>query len=66
LYLAALKRWFSSTSGHVAVFDRHGSTVVRNVDIVMSHLAFPKATVCYYAVKYVGAKAIIAVILEAA
>jgi hypothetical protein len=40
--------------------------MVRNVDIVMSRLAFPKTTVCYYAAKYVGAKAIIAVILEAA
>jgi hypothetical protein len=61
--LTALKWWFSSTSGHVAVFDQRGSAVVHDMDTVMSRLAFPKATVG--AVKYVGVEAIMATILEA-
>jgi hypothetical protein len=46
--LTALKWWCGSTSGHMDVFDRRGSTEVCNLDTVTSHLAFPKAAIGYY------------------
>jgi hypothetical protein len=60
-----LKRWCGSISGHVSVFDRRGSTEVRDVDTVTSRLAFPKATVGYYAVRYTIAEAIMPAVPEA-
>jgi hypothetical protein len=40
----------------VPIFDRRGSTEVRNMDTVTSCLAFPKATVGYCATRYAGSK----------
>jgi hypothetical protein len=59
-----LKRWCGSTSGNVAVFDRHESTEVHDMDPVMSRLVFSKATVGYYAAEYARTKAIMVAVLE--
>jgi hypothetical protein len=56
----ALKRWCSSIT--MAVFDQCGSTEVHDMDTVTSHLALPKATVGYYAMRNAGVEAIMAVV----
>jgi hypothetical protein len=48
----------------VAVFDRRGSAKVCDMDIVTSHLAFPKTTIGYCAAKYTGTEAIMAAVPE--
>jgi hypothetical protein len=42
----------------------HGSVEVHGVGIVMSRLAFPKATVSYFTIGYVEAEAIMVVVPE--
>jgi hypothetical protein len=46
------------------VFDRRESAEVRDVDIVMSRLSFPMATVGYCTVRYAGAEAIMTIAPE--
>jgi hypothetical protein len=46
----------------VAVFDRCGSTEVRDVDTVTSRLAFPMAMVGYCIARYAGFEEIMAAV----
>jgi hypothetical protein len=48
----------------MAAFDHRESNQVRGVDTITSRLAFPKASIGYCAVRYVGAEAIMAAVLE--
>jgi hypothetical protein len=57
-------RWCGSTSRHVVTFDWCKSAKVHDVDTVMYRLAFPKATVGYYATRDARAEAIIVTVPE--